>query len=187
MEFLKQLKEIRQLYYSNVDIKWIGRHLTDEAMIRWGIVKYEIYSFDEFENQFINKYWSSHVQECVRGRLEYGRYRLNGCLSAVQYVQNHIFQCVQIEPPMTDQHQIKKLARHFSREIEVAGLVRSLKDITQFEILLQNYVRINNNGQERQRFTQPVIKREQDVAPSLPNIITKRNGKTESLPIKGRT
>lgn len=45
----------------------------------------------------------------------------------------------------------------------MAVLVRSIKDITQFEILLQHCVRINNNGQEREWFTQPVIKREQDV------------------------
>lgn len=163
MEFLKELKEIRQLYYSNDDIKWIGRHLTDEAMIWWRIIKYGIHSFDDFENQFINKYWGSQVQENVRDRLEYGRYRPNGSMSAVQYVQKHILQCRQLVPPIMDQHLITKLSRHFCKEIQVAVLVRSIKDIAQFEILLQDYERINSNGLERQRYVQPVLKREHVV------------------------
>lgn len=159
MEFLKEIKEIKQLYYTDDDVKWIAKHLSEEAMTWWRIVKYDIHNFAEFEHQFINKYWSSNIQQSVRDRLEYGRYRSNGNLSAVQYVQKQILQGRELMPPITDQHLIKKLARHFSREIEVAVLLRSIRDITQFENLLQDFEKIND-GLERQRFTQPTVKRE---------------------------
>lgn len=159
MEFLQELKEIYQLYHTDDDVRWVGRHMADEAMTWWRIVKHDIKSFEDFEQQFINKYWNSYIQETVRDRLEYRRYRNQGNLTAVQYIQKHILQCRQLVPPITDSHLIKKLARHFSREIEVAVLVRSIKDFTQFEVLLQDYEKINN-GVERQRFNHPQIKKE---------------------------
>lgn len=162
MEFLKELKEIRQLYYPEGEIRWIARYLSEEAMTWFRIIKYEINCFSEFEDLFIEKYWGAHVQENVRDRLEYGKYRPNGGLTAVQYMQKHILQCRQLMPPISDHHLIKKLARHYGREIEVASFTRGIKEIPQFENLLRDYAKIishNRYSGEDQR-QHPVVKSE---------------------------
>lgn len=38
MEFLQELREIKETYYQTEGRKWSGRHLKDEAMIWWRIV-----------------------------------------------------------------------------------------------------------------------------------------------------
>lgn len=158
MEFLKELKEIRQLYYQEDEIRWITRYLSGEAVTWFRIIKNEIQCFAAFEELFIEKYWGSHIQESVRDRLEYGKYRPNGGMSATQYMQKHILQCRQLVPPISDQHLIKKLARHYGREFEVATFTRGIKDIPRFENLLRDYTKIisynrYNNGEQRRENT----------------------------------
>lgn len=159
MEFLRELKEIKQLYYPDEDIKWIVRFLSEDALTWWRIAKCSMQTFEEFEQQFVNKFWSANIQERVRDRLEYDKFRPDKKLTAIQYVQKQVLLCRQLQPPLTDAHIIKKLARHFSREIEIAVLLRSIRDITQFEDLLHDFERIR--GHDRQRFSQPPMKREQ--------------------------
>lgn len=150
MEFLKELRDIQQ-YYTEDDVRWIARHLTDEATTWWRIIKNEVNNFRDFEEQFTHKYWSAQVQEGIRDRLEYGRYYPNGSVSAIQYMQKHILQCRQLMPPITDQHLIKKLARHYGRDIELAVLTRGIREFPQFEALLYDYIKINITAERVRR------------------------------------
>lgn len=100
MEFLTELGEIKDLYYNTQDIKWISKHLADEAKIWCRIVKNQINDLKEFEEKFIEKYWRQHTPENVRDRLEYGRYRPNGGLNMIQYMQRNILKCRQLIPPI---------------------------------------------------------------------------------------
>lgn len=160
MEFLKELREIKQQYYNQDDIRWIGRHLTNEATVWWRIVKPEVSTFAEFEERFIDKFWGAHIQESVRDRLEFSRFNPRGDVNPVQFMQKHILQCRQLVPPISDQHMIKKLARMFGRDIQVAVLARGVKEIPQFEALLQEYMKITEYGTDRQRYANTDVKKE---------------------------
>lgn len=151
MEFLNELREIKEIFHQTEDTKWIGRHLVEEAMVWWRIVRNKINNFAEFEERFMEKYWGPHVQEGIRDRLEYGRYRPNGKMRMVQYMETQILQCRQLIPPISDAHMIKKLARHYTRDVEIAVLTRGIREIPQFEALLQEYAKINGNCYERAR------------------------------------
>lgn len=143
MEFLRELTELQERYHLKEDTAWIGRHLTDEAKIWWRIVKHKVNDFEEFREKFTDKYWSEYIQEQIRDRLEYGYYTRKGNFSMVQYMERSILQCRPLIPPISDQQLIKKLSKHFTRDVEVGVVTRGIKDIPQFEALLREYENIN--------------------------------------------
>jgi hypothetical protein len=156
MEFLSELKEVKELYYPGDSINWIQRHLTGEAMIWWRVTKSRIANYAQFENAFIEKFWSVQTQEFIRDALEYGKYPYQCELNMTQYAERKILQCRQLIPPLSDQQIIKKLARHFTKEVQVAVLTRGVREIAQFEILLGEFMAIqqrenNNFGELRKR------------------------------------
>lgn len=157
IEFLKELKEIKELYYETDDVKWVGRHLTDQAVTWRRIIKNDITTFESFEERFMEKFWGAHVQEKIRDRLEYGKFPPNQRCTAVQYMERQILQARQLIPPISDHHLIKKLARHYTKEVEIAVLTRGIKDIHQFEVLLQEYTTINENDERIKRSFGPNV------------------------------
>lgn len=115
------------------------------------------------------------MQESVRDWLEYGKYRPGGGMSMTQYLERQILQCRQLIPPISDHHLIRKLARHYTRDIEVAIMTRGIREIPQFEALLQEYASINNgyernsydrirnNNNENKAYGQGFVKRESNI------------------------
>lgn len=154
MEFLKELKEVKEIYYPSGGIKWISRHLEGEATVWWRIVQSQIHTFEQFEEAFTKKFWSQQIQENIRDSLEYGCYYPNGKLTMVQYLENKILQCRQLIPPISDQHLIRKLARHYSKEIEVAIITRGVQQVDQFESLLNEFATIQQR-EMRGSYRQP--------------------------------
>lgn len=150
MEFLKDLREIQRTYYPDGSVKWLNRHLTEGAMVWWRIIQAQIHTYEQFEEAFILKFWSQQIQEGIRDNLEFGRFNPNGRLSMIQYVENKILQCRQLIPPMSDQHLIRKLARHFGKEIEVAMITRGVTRVDQFENLLREFDTICEREQRNQ-------------------------------------
>lgn len=142
MEFLQKLKEIKEQFYPNGGIKWISRHLEGEATVWWRIVQQQINTYEQFEEAFIRKYWNQQVQEGIRYNLEFGSYKSHGGLSMIQYFEKKILQCRQLIPPITEQHLIRKLARHYGKEIEVAIITRGINNVEQFEHLLREFATI---------------------------------------------
>ena len=120
MEFVKELDEIHREYYMSEGVNWVSRHLEGEAAIWWKLIKNNIKTFQEFQEACIAKYWNQMVQEGVRDRLDFGRYRPESGLSMVQYMERCILQNQQLIPPISDQHLIRKLARHYHHDIAVA-------------------------------------------------------------------
>jgi hypothetical protein len=142
MEFLHELREIRNQFYPNSGIKWISRHLEGEAIIWWRIVQQQLNNYEQFEEAFIRKYWNQQVQEGIRDNLEFGSYNTHGGLTMIQYFERKILQCRQLIPPITEQHLIRKLARHYGKEVEVAIITRGINNVEQFEHLLREFATI---------------------------------------------
>lgn len=151
MEFLKELREIQEIYYPSENTKWLGRHLIGEAAVWWRIVRGQINNFQEFEEVFTEKYWGAIQQERVRDQLEYGRYNPNGSKNMVQYMEQRVLQCRRLIPVLPDRHLIKKLARHYDREIQIAVVTRGITNINGFESLLREYMGINAHSQNEPR------------------------------------
>ena len=145
-------RQLQEAYYPAENMKWISRHLTGEAAIWWRIVRSQINTFQEFAEIFVEKYWGATQQERIHDQLEYGRYNPHGTLSTIQYMERFGLQCRQLIPIMLDRHLIKKLARHYNRETQVAVVTRGITMINNFEILLQEYMNVtsrrNNDAQK---------------------------------------
>lgn len=157
MEFLKELREIQEMYYPAENTKWLGKHLTGEAAIWWRIVREQVRNFQEFADVFTEKYWGAIQQERIRDQLEYGRYNANGSRNMVQYMEQRVLQCRQLIPVLPDRHLIKKLARHYDREIQIAVVIRGITTINGFEALLLEYMGINTRNQDAQK--KPYVER----------------------------
>lgn len=158
MEFLKELTELYETYYVDDNTKWIGNHLTEEAAIWWRIVRGQVNTYDEFREVFIEKYWGQVQQEKVRDRLEYGKYHRDQGKSMIQYMEHSVLECRQLLPVLSDRHLIKKLARHYDRDIQIAVVTRGIQTIGGFESLLREYMSIaprynnqHNNQYERRK------------------------------------
>lgn len=140
IEFLKELDEIQREYYEESNIKWIAQHLEGDAFVWWRIVKDSITTYKEFQDAFREKFWSDLVQQEVRDNLEYGRFYQSDGLTPIQYIERRVLECRQLNPPISDAHLIKKLIRHYSKEIEIASITRGIKDLAAFESLLKEFM-----------------------------------------------
>ena len=116
MEFLKELSEIQELYYSNSDIKWIGKHLEKDASIWWRVIRDQISTFEEFKEAFTLKYWGLERQDIIRNNLEYGKFEWHGPITAIQYIERILLESRQLTPTLTDRQLIRKISRHFGRD-----------------------------------------------------------------------
>lgn len=169
MEFLQELSELQEAYYPTDNIKWVGRYLIGEAAIWWRITRNNISNFEEFKEAFAEKYWGAVQQEKVRDQLEYGKFSPNGRMDMIQYMERKVLESRQLIPVITDRHLIKKLARHYDREVQTAVVTRGIQTISKFESLLKEYMEIqirNRNENKRESFTRladksdTIIKRE---------------------------
>ena len=92
MEFVKELEELHREHYLSEGVNWVSRHLEGEAAIWWKLIRSEIKTFSEFQEAFTAKYWNQMIQEVVRDRLEFGKYRPESRLSMVQHMERCILQ-----------------------------------------------------------------------------------------------
>ena len=143
IEFLKELTEIQNTFYPSDDVKWIGRHLEADAAIWWRVIRDQIRNFDEFKDLFTQKYWGEERQDAVRDNLEFGRFNWKGNLSAIQYMERKLLESRQLTPAIADRQLIKKIARHFGKNIEIAVVTRGINSIQNLESLIAEYATIN--------------------------------------------
>ena len=59
-------------------------------------------------------------------------------------MERFVLQCRQLIPIMSDRHLIKKLARHYNREIQVAVVTRGITTINNFETVLREYMNVSS-------------------------------------------
>ena len=84
-------------------------------------------------------------QDDVRNNLEYGRFDWRGSMSAVQYMERQLLESRQLTPTLTDRQLIRKITRHYGRELEIACVTRDVPTIQNLELL------ISENAMIRQR------------------------------------
>lgn len=156
MEFLKELQEIHKECYHQGNVAWIIRHLEGEAAIWWKLVRDSVTNFKEFEDAFIAKYWNALIQEGVRDRLEFGRYRWEDGLSMTQYMERRVLENRQLIPKMADQHLIRKLARHYNHNIEVAIITRGVSTIQEFQQVLYEFSNMRQNTNRNMQLSEQV-------------------------------
>lgn len=155
MEFLGEMENLQATYYADDQTKWIGRHLTGGAAVWWRLVKGQINNFAQFKEVFMRKYWSDTHQEAVRDQLEYGRFHSNGKRNMVEYMEHQLLKSRQLIPVISDQHLIKKLARHYDREIQIAVVTRGVRSISEFGTLLLEYMSVKPKSQGDRNVNQP--------------------------------
>ena len=68
---------------------------------------------------------------CIRDRI-----------SAIQYIERILLESRQLTPTLMDRQLIKKIARHFEREIQLAVITRGITTIPNFESLIVEYTQI---------------------------------------------
>jgi hypothetical protein len=139
MEFLSELEEIQQLYYDEGSTRWINHHLSGDAATWWKLTRQQIHSFQEFKDVFIQKYWDELRQEHVRHDLEYGRYEWHKHKSMSHYMEGKLLEVRHLTPAIPTAQIIRKISKHFGREIQLATLTRGIKTITEFGSLLDEY------------------------------------------------
>lgn len=71
----------------------------------------------------------------------------------LQYMEHNLLKSRQLIPLITDQHLIRKLARHFNRDIQIAVVTRGIQTIAGFESLLREYMAIKPQGQHENNYT----------------------------------
>ena len=97
------------------------------------------------------KYWGQERQDNIRDNLEYGRYEWNGPVTAIQYVERILLESRQLSPALTDTQLIRKLARHFCKDLQVAVVTRGITSIPDFEALIMEFTSIQSSGDNTRR------------------------------------
>ena len=153
MEFLKELSELQETYYPNDGIKWIGRHLEMDAGIWWRVIRNQVTTFEEFKEAFTQKYWGQERQDEIRDHLEYGKFDWHGQVSSIQYIERILLECRQLSPTITDKQLIRKIAKHFSRDVQLAVVTRGINTIPNFESLIVEYTQIRPRNNKDFQYT----------------------------------
>lgn len=144
-EFLTKLKRYYERSITNKDTYENVEHLHDiieqcfdHHSAKWfELCKTNINTWTQFENSFLNKYWSRDIQRGIKHRIETERYRPGGKLSRAEYFIERVLTLRSITPPLTDEEIVTVLAEHFSELIQDARRVQNVHDVTEFELLLQ--------------------------------------------------
>ena len=113
-----------------------------DAGIWWRVIRNQIATFEEFREAFTQKYWGQERQDNIRDHLEYGRFDWRGQVSAIQYIERILLESRQLAPTITDRQLIRKIARHFGRDIQLAVITRGITTIPNFEPLIIEYTQI---------------------------------------------
>ena len=122
-----------------------------DAGIWWCVIRNQISTFEEFKEAFTLKYWGQERQDNIRDNLEYGRYEWNGPVTAIQYVERILLESRQLSPALTDRQLIRKISRHFGRDLQLAVITRGITNIPNFEALITEYTSIQSSGENSRK------------------------------------
>ena len=91
-------------------------------------------------------------QDTIRDNLEFGRYNWRGGINPIQYMERILLESRQLTPTIMDRQLIKKIARHYSKEIEITVITRGINMIPNFESLIVEYTSINQRAGKEHSF-----------------------------------
>lgn len=149
MEFLRELEEVQQTYYDEGNVRWISQHLNGDAALWWRLIRPQVSSFAEFQHAFTQKYWDELRQERVRNELEYGRYEWIRHKSMVHYMEGKLLEARHLTPTIPTAQVIRKISKHFGRDIQLATLTRGIRTSADFGMLLSEYETLNSSAREQ--------------------------------------
>ncbi len=142
-EFLQKFKnyfqklQMRQNYNNFVEFKEVLENsLIDSANRWWNMIQNNIDTVEQFEEQFLAKYWNNDIQKGIRRKLEVEKYRINGKMSRTEYFIERVLILQQMTPKMPESDIVTTLSEHFEPRIQDARRVQHVNSITEFEQLL---------------------------------------------------
>lgn len=123
IEFLNRFSEyVEQKNETNwVRIKqWLDRALQSVYDNWWSANRQEISTYEQFQIQFKNKYWSEIIQHQIRSDIENGKYILNTGMTPTAYFWSKISVAKHLEPSIQEEILCTKLCFHFDKTIRRA-------------------------------------------------------------------
>ena len=121
--------------------------------------------------------------DIVRDNLEYGRFEWHGPVTAIQYVERILLESRQLTPALTDRQLIRKISRHFGRDLQIAVITRGIVTIPNFEALITEYTSIQSNSAGNRR-TQYRTTNERETGTSerpIGNFVNKNEGERKPV------
>ena len=79
-------------------------------------------------------------------------------MSAVQYMERQLLESRQLTPPLTDYQLIRKITRHYGRELEIASVTRDVRTIQNLESLISEYAMMRQKSNREDRFVRQIDK-----------------------------
>ena len=120
-------------------------------------------SFEDFEEQFRDKFWSDEVTEALVRRIENDTYTSNGTLSRVDYTIE-LMSFAQDLDKYSEGELVKKLAQHHDLHIRFMVKSQGVKDRKTFMNLLQ----CKDSETRRDRRSRVVHSNEQEPQRNFP-------------------
>ena len=138
--FLKNLFQyVEAAAVTSREIKFVlSQALKGPARDWWEHIEDSITGLQDFQKQFIKKYWSEQKQERVRRDLEFGFYNQSYSQSRSQYALQMYNDAMMLDEALSSKNIINKLSRHFDEIVREAVIGRAMETINELMQLLDN-------------------------------------------------
>lgn len=171
MKFIEELKSFwTMIRPGDEETPFIlSNSLKGPAKDWWDLVREQDDGLEEFCSKFKRRYWGEITQHNVRTKLEFGHHTPTDENPMVDYALDLYRQAKYLNPPPSSFEIIRKLSRHFTEEIRVCILSRSINNLEDFIELLETF---DKTGQ--------INSKRKDASENKPQIDNWRNKKIEN-------
>lgn len=146
--FLKSLKKF--INTQNMSIEYIFNAvrsiLIEDALLWFDLLENTVSSFEEFEQEFLNRFWGNSKQSCVLSKLFTGRYNNRNENSRVAYCARIFHELQYISPKLSEEDIIIHLAKHFGNQIYMQFLLNQRNTYNELIRTLKLYDEIYDNN-----------------------------------------
>lgn len=147
---LKFLRDMKQYITSNnLNIERIklvlSQNLQNKATSWWDITCNNINSWEDFETQFRERFWSDVKVRKLKEKLQFGRYNFRGSKSRMQYASDMLSLMNELEPEKSETERIGTLINHFDRSIQIAIIGREITKLSELNKILEQYDIVDSN------------------------------------------
>lgn len=152
IRFVEDLKQYKNALGPRYDFKIIvTQSLTGIAADWWKLAAYECSQWQNFEEQFIKRFWNDDIQFSAKEKLEFGWHNPEGKQKRLAYALNALGIAREIRPPWSEQEITKKLSRHFSEDIRSAVVSRQINRTSDFLDLLAAFDQMGPLNSQRRK------------------------------------
>ncbi|XP_039292195.1 uncharacterized protein MAL13P1.304-like [Nilaparvata lugens] len=152
IQFLIKIKEYLQ---RNSRESWaeqagvMEKSFDNQEAAWWMIVQTTITTFEVFEEKFKAKFWNEKIQDTVRDRMKNGKFVRGRKLNANEYFIKQVLIARNLEPAMSEEEIIVKLAKHYGVGLESARFNRNIKTVENMERLLEEWTEQNIDADQK--------------------------------------